>query len=98
MDEDLLLPWQVFTQDLVSAECRVTREIADFCEANPQALLDFRPYMILNPFSVHTTDTLEKCVSIFRNQHLRHLPVVHPGTGEIKGMITRKDLFRFMDL
>ena len=77
---------------------KVTKDIVDICNQNPDKMVDFRPYMILNPYTVSTTDTLEKAVNIFRSQHLRHLPVVHPGTGEIRGMITRKDLFRFMDL
>jgi CBS domain-containing protein len=64
----------------------------------PNRLVDFRPYMISNPFTVTTTDNLEKCVAIFRFMHLRHLPVLHPGTGKLRGIITRQDLFRFMDL
>jgi CBS domain-containing protein len=88
----------MFARDFESKLPKITKEIVEICSEYGDKLIDFRPYMILNPYTVNTTDTLEKCVNIFRNQHLRHLPVLHPGTGEIKGMITRKDLFRFMDL
>jgi len=48
-----------------------------------------RPYMIENPFTVFTTDYLQKCVDMFRKMHLRHLLVVHPANGQLRGIITR---------
>jgi len=85
-------------RDLESADLPFDKKLVDLCEKKPDRLVDFRPYMIESPFTVTTTDRLTKVVSVFRNQHLRHLPVVHPGTGALKGMITRKDLFKYMDL
>lgn len=98
MGEEYLVPWQLFVRDFESEDLPVTDELLKLCDDKPHRMIDFRPYMIANPFTVNTTDTISKCVSIFRYMHLRHLPVVHPGSGELKGIITRKDLFRFMDL
>jgi CBS domain-containing protein len=77
---------------------KFTDDLKAFCSDKSHRLMDFRPYMIPHPYTVSTTDPLEKCVSIFRYMHLRHLAVLHPGTGQLRGMITRKDLFKFMDL
>lgn len=87
-----------FRRDFESKDLQFDDECKKICQEKKTRLIDFRPYMIENPFTVCTTDTLPKIVDIFRNQHLRHLPVVHPGTGALKGIITRKDLFNFMDL
>ena len=51
--------------------------------------IDFRPYMIENPYSVFTTDQIIKCLEIFRKMHLRHLVVIHPDQGDVRGIITR---------
>lgn len=77
---------------------KFTAELEELCTNNPDFLIDLRPYMIHNPITVMTTDELEKIVDIFRKMHLRHLVVIHPGTGDIRGMITRQDLFAYMDL
>jgi len=61
-------------------------------------MIDFRPYMIENPFTVFTTDQIQKCLDVFRKMHLRHLLVVHPANCSLKGIITRKDLFKHLDL
>jgi len=60
--------------------------------------LDFRPYMIDNPYKVVTNDYLNKVVDVFRKMDLRHLLVVNPDNGKLKGVITRKDIFRWMEL
>ena len=98
LDQEYVLPWQLFVRDFWSKDMPVTDEIKELCKNKPHRLVDFRPYMNASPFTVTTTDNLEKCVAIFRYMHLRHLPVLHPGSGKLRGIITRKDLFRFMDL
>lgn len=60
--------------------------------------LDFRPYCNDNPMIVNTFDTLQKCVELFRKMHLRHLPVINNISGCIDGIITRQDLFMYLDL
>ena len=87
----------MFTQNFESKDLKFTEKLAKHCQTHPKRKIDLRPYMIHNPYTVFTTDTVEKCSSIFRTMHLRHMPVVHPGTGALKGVITRKDLFKFMD-
>jgi len=54
--------------------------------------------MIDNPYKVVTTDYLTKVVDVFRKMDLRHLLVVNPDNGKLKGIITRKDIFRWMEL
>lgn len=98
LEKEYIVPWQCFIRDFESKDLVFTPELKDLCESKGHRLVDFRPYMIASPYTVKTTDSLEKCVQVFRFMHLRHLPVVHPGTGELRGMITRKDLFKFMDL
>ena len=65
---------------------------------NQEEQIDFRPYMIENPITVFTVDQLQKCVDLFRKMHVRHMLVLHPRSSKLVGMITRKDLFKYMDL
>ena len=51
-----------------------------------------------DPFFVVTTDRLPKCAALFREMHLRHLVVLDPTTGTLEGIITRQDLFTWLDL
>ena len=87
------IPWQEFTRDFWSNDLPFDSELQRLCDLNPKKKLDFRPYMIPNPYTVFTTDYIEKCVEIFRKMHLRHLAVIHPGNGALRGIITRQDLF-----
>ena len=75
----------------------VTKEHLQICDMSPTALLDLRPYMIENPMRVMTTDYLFKCVEYMRKFHMRHIPVLHPTDGSLKGIITRRDLFKWLD-
>jgi len=59
------------------------------CEQHLDERIDLRPYIIEHPYSAQTTDSLEKCLDLFRKMHLRHLIVTHPANGELKGIITR---------
>ena len=96
--EDCILPWQAFTRDFWSMDKVFLPQDMQACDTYADRLIDLRPYMIENPYTVFTTDKLEKCVSIFRKMHLRHLVVIHQSTGALQGIITRKDLFKFLDL
>ena len=60
--------------------------------------LDMRPYMNDNPMTVSVQDSISKCTDVFRKMHLRHLCVIHPIGGKLVGIITRQDLFLWMDL
>ena len=81
--EDCILPWQAFTRDLWSVDMAFLPQDMQVCDTYPSEQIDLRPYMIENPYTVFTTDKLEKCVSIFRKMHLRHLVVIHPSSGNI---------------
>ena len=64
----------------------------------PSAMIDLRPYIWEHPFSVTVFDSLDKCLHFFVGHHLRHLAVVNPGDGSVAGVITRKDLFKYVGL
>ena len=76
----------------------MTPEIWEILKENKDKKIDLRPYMIENPFTVFTTDYLEKCVDLFRKMHVRSIVVINPKNGRLQGIITREDLFKFMDL
>lgn len=44
-----------------------------------------------------TTDYISKCLDYMRKFHMRHIPVLHPADGKLKGIITRQDLFKWID-
>ena len=56
---------------------------------NKEKMLDLRPYMISELFTVDVRDKFPKVLVIFRYMHLRHLPVVDKKTGKLEGIITR---------
>jgi len=87
--EDMWLPWQQFTRDFWSIDLPFDMDLEYLCEKEKTQMLDFRPYMISNPFTVFTTDYLDKCIDIFRKMHLRHIAVIHPRNGSLQGIITR---------
>jgi predicted transcriptional regulator len=65
---------------------------------NIEKHIDFRPYMNDNPMTVNLGDSIHKCTDVFRKMHLRHLCVIHPIGGKLEGIITRQDLFLWLDL
>ena len=93
-----IVPWDQFTRDFESKDIEYDAHYQAICEANKDKLIDFRPYCINNPFVVMTTDFISKACELFRKMHLRQLIVVHPSNGSLCGVITRADLFRFLDL
>jgi CBS domain-containing protein len=52
-------------------------------------MIDLRPYMIEEPYTVYTTDKLPKVLDMFRHFHLRALPVINPNYGKIVAVLTR---------
>ena len=81
------------TSDEVSAEYVLEKIIPQYGEE----WIDFRPYMCENPIKIQTETTLQHALELFDNLHLRHLIVVQPKDGKIAGIVTRKDLFAWME-
>lgn len=63
------------------------------CEENLEKRIDLRPYMYERPYTVNTKDKLPKVLNLFKQMHLRHLPVINEKTGTLEGIITRQDIF-----
>lgn len=72
--------------------------VAAVIEGNKDEFVDLRPYMIVHPFTVAPHDDLQRANEMFRLHHLRHLMVVNPGNGALVGIVTRKDIFKYMYL
>ena len=66
--------------------------------AHQDKLLDFRPYMNETPVICSTCDSFKVVLETFRKMNLRHMPVLDSRDGKLKGMITRQDLFRWLDI
>lgn len=94
---DEILDWRQFNQDYYSSDWKY-EDVAEICNENLDRMIDVRPYMIETPFVAQSTDRLQKILDIFRNMHLRCLPVLNPGTGALEGMICRQDIFSYMSL
>ena len=95
--EDQWLDWRVFNEDFYSTAADAG-SVKHIMEANPDEIIDLRPYMVVHPFTMAPHDHLERANELFRHHHLRHLVVVNPGNGKIVGIVTRKDLFAYMHL
>ena len=76
----------------------VNGEIKEVLRLNKAEKIDFRPYIIENPITVFLNDPLYKLVDLFRKMHLRHMIVIDPNNGKLCGLITRQDLFMYLDL
>lgn len=98
MPKALVLDWKHFCRDFNSKDKVVTKEINEMCRFYQGYRVDFRPYLIENPTSVLTIDSLDNCLQLFRNMQLRHLLVLDPETAKLRGIITRQDLFKWLDL
>lgn len=95
--DDKLLPYEKFCRDYWSKDIPVTNEHLQICMYNKEAMIDLRPYLIEGPMIVKTTDFISKIVDYMRKFHMRHIPVIHPRDGKLKGIITRQDLFKWLD-
>lgn len=91
------LDWWYFNTDLWSSD-RTYSEVKEICITHQEKRIDLRPYIIETPYIVQTTDKLPKILDLFRHMHLRHLPVVSPADGSLRGIITRQDIFAYMSL
>ena len=89
------LDWWLFNADMYSTD-RTVLEVEDIMLNNLARLVDLRHYMIEEPYIVYTTDKLDKCLELFRNMHLRALPVIDPNNGSCVFVLTRSDLFAYM--
>jgi len=70
-----------------------TDEVHFACEENYNKVVDLRSFMLDTPYVALSTDKLQKVVDLFRQMHLRQLPVITASNGRLAGIITRKDLF-----
>lgn len=100
MDPNFQIPWQQFTvPDFKGKDGAIDDyDIQQVLLKRKDELVDFRPYMNDNPMTVVSTDSIAKCLTLFRNMHLRHLCVIHPIYGTLVGIITRQDLFTWLDM
>jgi len=64
-------------------------------EENNEEWIDLRPYMVEQPLTVTIHDNFQKVLTQFRINHCRHLVVIDPSDGGVKGVITRKDIFAY---
>ena len=93
-----LVPWWEFTTDIYSSEADAEKVILDVIEENFEQWIDLRPYMIESPLTVSLHDKFYQILDQFRLNHTRHMCVIDPSNGAIKGVITRKDLFAYNGL
>lgn len=93
-----ILDWRLFNENMYSVEPKVDDHIKEIMEEHHAEHIDLRPYMIVHPFTIAPHDDLDRANELFRHHHLRHLPVVNPGNGQLVGIVTRKDLFKYMSL
>ena len=96
--KDQVLDWTIFNCDIYSSELPTERVIEEVCNQHKLEIIDLRPYIIEDPISVQTQSKFTKIVELFRMHHLRHLPVTSEEQGELKGVITRADIFKYMSL
>ena len=92
------LGWHEFPVDIYSSEADATEVIADVIEDCHEEWIDLRPYMIESPIAVSVHDKFYKVLEQFRINHCRHLMVLDPANGALRGVITRKDIFAYNHL
>ena len=95
---DQLVPWTEFTQDIESNETDASDVLQNVIDDCFEEWLDLRPYMFENPEQVSIHDYFFRVLERFRIFHCRHLMVVDPSNGALRGVITRKDIFAYNGL
>ena len=50
--------------------------------------------MTANPISIKLTDTIDYCMELMTEKHIRHLPIVE--NNEVKGMVSIGDVVKFI--
>lgn len=62
------IPWQQFVvPDFKGKDAAIDHDIREVLDKRKDELVDFRPYMNDNPMTVVSTDSIGKCLSLFRN-------------------------------
>jgi len=93
-----VLNWENFLVDIYSTEPDATDVLANVVEDCSEEWIDLRPYMIESPLTVSVHDKFFRVLEQFRINHLRHLCVIDPANGALRGVITRKDIFSYNHL
>lgn len=96
--ENPKISWEAINSNFNYVDRRKFEDVEGLCHDNMERLLDLRSYMIENPYVCSTRDKLPKILDIFRNFHLRQLPVIEYKSGKVVGIITRQDIFSYMSL
>ncbi|WP_316824559.1 CBS domain-containing protein [Pedobacter miscanthi] len=50
--------------------------------------------MTANPISIKLSDSIDLCMELMTDKHIRHLPIVE--SGEVKGMVSIGDVVKFI--
>lgn len=50
--------------------------------------------MTANPITIRLSDSIDYCMELMTDKHIRHLPVV--ASGEVKGMVSIGDMVKFI--
>ena len=89
------LNWSDFNVSLHSREQDID-ECRDICKQYADEYLYLGPFMNFKPYVVGENTDLQRLLSIFRLMNLRHCPVISNEDGQLKGMLTRKDIFKYL--
>ena len=73
-------------------------KVSEIVSDNFGKFVNLANYIIEEPQICHTTDRLRKVCDLFRHMQLRQLPVINPQDGKLVGIITRQDIFSFMQI
>ena len=95
--EDELIDWSHFCMNIYSDEVSAEYVLQKIIPQYQDEWIDLRPYMIESPFQISLNATLEDALELFYLLHLRHLIVTDPHNGKIAGIVTRKDIFVWME-
>jgi len=74
----------------IVSERDIVRRIAEISEFDPDA--DVEEYMTRKVFVVHPDQSLEECMQMMTQEHIRHLPVVD--NDQLVGLISIGDLVK----
>ena len=96
--ESKRLTWHEFFVDIYSTEADATDVIDNVIEDCHEEWIDLRPYMIESPMTVSVHDKFYRVLEQFRINHCRHMMVIDPANGALRGVITRKDIFSYNHL
>lgn len=50
--------------------------------------------MTANPITIRLSDSIDHCMELMTDKHIRHLPIVE--NGEVKGMVSIGDVVKFI--